>query len=65
MEYQKTAEAISDLIGNKITKVLQNSQQSHSETVANKHDKEIPKERYISPEERQTIIDYLGLNIIV
>ena len=32
-----------------------------SETVANEHDKEIPKERYISPEERQKMIDELRL----
>ena len=33
MEYQKTTEATSDLSGNKITKVLQNSQPNNSETV--------------------------------
>ena len=60
MEYQKTGEA-TNKIGNKITKVLQNSQQNNSETVTNKHD----KERYISQEEMQKIIDNLGLNIIV
>ena len=27
----------------------------------NEHDKEIPKERYISPEERQKIVDELKL----
>ena len=32
MEYQKTTEATSDLSGNKITKVLQYSQQNTSET---------------------------------
>ena len=30
-----------------------NSQQNISETVTNEHDKEIPKEIYVSPEERQ------------
>ena len=49
---QKPAEATGDLIGNKIsnkiTKYSKNSQQNNSETVTNKHDKEIPKERYIS-----------------
>ena len=44
--HSKTAEATGDLIGNKIadriTKVSQN--------VTNEHDKEIHKERYISPE---------------
>ena len=53
---QKTAEATSDLIGNKIanriTKVSKHSQQNNSGTVTNKHDKEIPKEKYVSPEER-------------
>ena len=54
MEYKK-----------KITKVSKNSQKNNSETVANENDKEIPKERYISPEERLKIIDNLDINIIV
>ena len=62
---QKTAEATGDLIGNKIAnriiKVYKKSQQNNSETVTNEHDEEIPKERYISPEERQKIIDELRL----
>ena len=49
----------------KITKVSKNSQQNNSETVTNENDKEIPKERYISPEERQKIIDNLRSIIIV
>ena len=57
----KTAEATDDLIRNnitnRITKVSKNSQESNPQTVANKHNKEIPKERFISPEERQKIID--------
>ena len=85
MEYQKTAEATGDLIGNKIadtvlsdtlatraksydgkiTKVSKNSQQDKSETVTNENDKEIPKERYISPEEWQKNIDNLTFNLIV
>ena len=32
---------------------------SNSEKVTNENDKEMPKERYISPEERQQIIDNL------
>ena len=43
----------------KITKVSKNSQQNNSETVTNENDKEIPKERYISLEERQKNIDNL------
>ena len=61
----KIAEATGDLTGNKIadkiTKLLNNSQQNNSETVKNEHDKEIPKERYLCPEERQEIIDELRL----
>ena len=58
---QKTAEATGDLAGNKIMGVSRNLQQSNSETVTNKHDKEIPKERYICSEERQKTIDDLRL----
>ena len=65
MEHQKAAEATGDLTGNKIadkiTKVSKNSQQNNSETVINENDKEIPKERYISPEAIQNIIDNLRL----
>ena len=57
---QKTAEATGDLIGNKITnKITRGSK--NSETVTNEPDKEIRKERYISPEKRQEIIDALRL----
>ena len=48
-------------IANKITGVSKNSQQNNSETVTNEYDKEIPKERYISPEKRKEIIDNLRL----
>ena len=45
---QKTAEATGDLISNKIAnriaKVPKTLQQNNSKTVANKNDKEIPKE---------------------
>ena len=58
---QKTAEVTGYLIGNKIveniTSVSTNLQQNNSETVTNEHDKEIPKKRYISPKEKQKIID--------
>ena len=62
---QKSAEATGDLIGNKITnritKVSENLQQNNPETDTNEHGQEIPKERYISLEERQKIIDDLRL----
>ena len=47
----------------KITKVKKNSEQNNSETVTNEHDKEIPKERYLSPQERQEIIAELRLRL--
>ena len=57
---RKTAEAAGDFIGNKIinkiTKVSKNS-----ETVTNEYDREIPKEKYISTEERQKIIHGMRL----
>ena len=62
---QNTAEATGDLISNKtatrITRISKNAQQNNSKTVTNEHDKELPKERYIYPEERQKTIDDLRL----
>ena len=59
---QKTAEATGDLIGNKIadqiTSVLKSSQNNLDKA---NNEIEIPKERYISPEERLQIIDELRL----
>ena len=52
---------IDNKITNKITRFLKNPQQNNSKIVTNEHDKEIPKERYISPEERQEFIDELRL----
>ena len=44
----------------KSTKVSENSQKNKSETVTNEYDKEMPKEipkqRYISPEEDQELL---------
>ena len=59
---QKTAEATGDLVGstiaNRITSISKNpTSESHSNVVSN----EISKERYISPQERQKIIDELRL----
>ena len=59
---QKTAEATGDLVGhaiaNKITSLSKKpTSEPHSNVVSN----EIPKERYISPQERQKIIDELRL----
>ena len=46
-----------DKIDNEITGVSKNSQQNKSD----ENDKEIFKERYISPDERRKIIDNLGI----
>ena len=55
---KETAKATGDLIGNKIADKIRAkpSKKSHDEA-----DNEIPKERYISPKERQKIIDELKL----
>ena len=62
---QQTVEATDDMTGNKrfnkITEGSKNLPKNNSETVKNEHDKEIPKERYISSEERQRIIDEMRL----
>ena len=61
---QKTAEATGDLIGNKIAdKITSISKKSVKELPINDEDMEITthKKRYISPEERQQIIDELRL----
>ena len=53
----KTAEATGDLIGNKIAdKITSASKKSYDEV-----NNEISKERYISPKERQKIINELKL----
>ena len=69
---QKTAEATGDLIGNKITDKITSISKSpnefHSKNISkelhsktHENETEIPKERYISPEQRQQIIDKLRL----
>ena len=62
-QFKKTTETACDLIGvitaNTITEVSNISQQNNLETVTNGNDKEIPKERYISPEEIHKNIDEL------
>ena len=60
---QKTAEAIGALVGNKIAdKITSASKKSHNEEIqSNGVNNEIPKERYISPKERQQITDELRL----
>ena len=60
---QKIAEATGNLIGNKSAdKITSASKKSHNEEIqSNEVNNEIPKERYISPKERQKIIDELRL----
>ena len=57
----KIANAVAKSYDGRIIKVSKNSQQNNSETVTNEHDKEIPKEKYISPVESQEIIDKLRI----
>ena len=58
--FKKKAEATEDLIGDKIAerikKLSKSLRQKNSETITNENNKEIPKEKDISPEERQEII---------
>ena len=61
---QKTAEATGDLVGNKIAdKITSVSKKSTKKLPTTDEDAELitPKKRYISPEERQQIIDKLRL----
>ena len=54
---RKTAEATGNLIGNTTVEL----QKFTTEYIRDENDKEIPKERYITPEERQKIINDLRL----
>ena len=60
---QKIAEATGDLVGNKIAdKITSASRKSRNvEIQSNEVNNEMPKERYISPNERQQIVDELRL----
>ena len=55
---KKTTEPPGDLISNKIANKFsgfsKNLQQINPKTVTNEHDKEIPKEKYVSPVKRKT-----------
>ena len=66
----KTAEATGDLMGNKIADAVDKSYDGKitkvsksSEAATNENDKDIPKEKYISPKKRQKIIDDLRLSL--
>ena len=60
---QKTAEATGNFFGNKIAdKITSTSKKSRNEEIqSNEVNNKIPKERYISPKERQKIIDELRI----
>ena len=63
---RKTVEATGDLIGNKITDKIRSVLKKCTKDLPNDEtdvdaEKATPKERYISPEERQQIIDELRL----
>ena len=64
---QKTAEATGDLIGNKIADKITSVSKKKSTKESTNDETEVgveratPKKRYISPEERQQVIDELRL----
>ena len=63
---QKTAETTGDLIGNKIADKITSVSKKYIKELTNDEteadvERATPKERYISPEERQQIIDELRL----
>ena len=64
---QETAEATRDLVGNKVADKITSASKKSSkkprdeESSSTEANKEIPKERYISPKERQQIINELRL----
>ena len=61
MEYQKIINLSDKKITDRTANFSKNVQKNNSETVTNENDKEIPKKRYISLEERQDIIDNIRL----
>ena len=56
-KYLNIINLINNKIVDKITKFSENLQQNDSITVTNENDQEIPKEAYISLEERERSID--------
>ena len=54
---QKVSEATGDLTGNRIADKITSVSKNNLEEEEARNETEIPKERYISPEERQQIID--------
>ena len=65
-QFKKTAKATGDLIGKKISdreSVSKKFSQNNFDEA--KTELEIPKERYVSPEKRQQIIDEFKVSIII
>ena len=50
------AETVAKLCNGEIKEVWKNLQQNNPDTVTNENDKETPKTRYISTEERQNML---------
>ena len=61
LQKETTADLIGKKTADRITEVSKNLPKNDSETITNDYYKEIPKERYVSPEERQEFIDELRL----
>ena len=68
MEYQKKRKKIdnktADVLAKSYETELWKPQKIHNKIITSENDKEIPKERYVSPDERQKIIDNLYINIV-
>ena len=68
MEYQKKKKKIdnktADVLAKSYETELWKPQKIHNKIITSENDKEIPKERYVSPDERQKIIDNLYVNIV-
>ena len=62
---EATCHLIRNKIANRITKASRSLPQNNSETTASEYDKELSKERNISPEKRQNVIDDIRNIIIV
>ena len=60
-QFRETAEATGDLIGNKIVNKITRDSLTSPQNISVKSEEEILRERFMSPEERQEVIDDVRL----
>ena len=60
-QFKKTAEATGDLIGNKIADKITRASKTLPQNNSGTNEEQILRERYLSPEQRQEIVDHLRL----